>query len=227
MAYLCLNSCIMKQETAKKVLKKVVADYDNIADEFNQTRQHGWKEFETFLPHIKDGDHLADLGCGNGRLQDFLNKHRKLKYTGIDNSKELLKHAKGNFVQGDLLEIPLKDQSQDVATAIASFHHIPSKELRKKSLKEIARIIKKDGKLIITVWNLFQARYKKYIWKSRIKSLFSDYDSRDTMIPWGKSGVNRYYYAFKPAEIRQLLEVHFEIIEEHIGNNITLICKKK
>ncbi|MBL4693823.1 class I SAM-dependent methyltransferase [Candidatus Gracilibacteria bacterium] len=217
----------MKQKTAQKLLKKVVADYDNIADDFNQTRQHGWKEFESFLPHIKDGDHLADLGCGNGRLQEYLRKHRELNYTGIDNSKELLKHAKGNFMEGDLLKIPLKDNSQDVAAAIASFHHIPSKELRKKAAKEIARIIKKDGKLLITVWNLFQPRYKKYIWRSRLKSLVSAYDARDTFIPWGKSGVDRYYYAFKAAEIRKILEEHFEILEEKIGNNITLICRKK
>ncbi len=223
----------MKEKTANKLRKKVVETYDDIAKHFSQTRQHGWKEFETYLKHIKDGDNIIDIGCANGRLNSYLSKHKKVNYTGIDNSEELLKQAKltsnATFIQADMLKIPLPDESFSVACAIASFHHIPGKELKNRAMREIKRVLKKDGKLIITVWNLFQAKYKKYIWQARLKALlsFGKYDFRDTYIPWGKSKIKRYYYAFTQKEIRKLLEEHgFKILEEHTGNNYTFICKK-
>lgn len=224
----------MQAKTAQKILKKVRRDYEEISDDFNQTRKSDWKEFNLFLDYIKNRDHLADLGCGNGRFYNFLKKHRKINYIGIDNSKALLKHARKElkevkFVEGSLLELPLKNNSIDVAVAIASLHHIPSKKLRKKTLEEIFRVIKLNGLAIITVWNLFQAKYKKYIWKSRLRHILSlgKYDSRDTFIPWGKTGVKRYYYAFKAVELKKLLaQNNFKIIFEHIGNNITFVCKK-
>jgi hypothetical protein len=91
------------------------------------------------------------------------------------------------------------------------------------------RILKEKGTLIITVWNLFQPKYKKYIWKSRLRHIlsFGKYDSRDTFIPWGKTGVNRYYYAFKPKEFIKLVDNKFEIIKEIKGNNLIYICRKK
>lgn len=224
----------MKEKQAKKILKKVIQDYDTIARGFDLTRNHKWEEFDTFLKYIKKGDRVLDLGCGNGRLNKFLEEESKVEYLGIDNSNELLKAAKKNnpkakFKKGDLLEIPEKDQSSDIIACIAAFHHIPTKKLRNKALEEMRRVLKKDGILIITVWNLFQKKYKKYIWKSRIRSLlsFGKEEARGTLIPWSDSGINRYYYAFKPKELRKLLEqAKFKILEEEKGNNLLFICQK-
>lgn len=211
----------MNDEKAKKLLEKVKNDYDAISDEFDITRKREWKEFEIFLADIKDGQHIADIGCGNGRFLEFLNKHKKIEYIGIDNSKNLIKKAKetygDHFKEGDMLEIPLANESQDVVVAIASFHHLPNEKLRKKTLKEFARILKPKGTLLLTAWNLYQGKYDKYFEK----------DSQDTYIPWGKSGINRYYYAFKPAELKSLLSDLFEIKQYHKGNNLVFICKKK
>ncbi len=223
----------MKDRTAKELLNKVVEDYDNISSDFHKTRKNDWKEFHLFLDFIKDHNSVVDLGCGNGRLYNFLRKHRKIKYTGVDNSEKLLDIAKQNFkttfIKGDLIEIPLESKSKDVVTAIASFHHLPTKTLRKTCLKEIHRILKDDGTLIMSVWNLFQKKYKKHIWKARKKHISSlgKYGPRDTFIPWSNSGVNRYYYAFKAKELRKLLEENgFKVILEHTARNILMICKK-
>lgn len=230
----------MREKIAKKLLQKVVEDYDNIAEEFDKTRHAEWDAFELILPYIHDNDHVVDLGCGNGRILDFLEKHRKIRYLGTDNSEKLLELAKKNhrkaqfrekaqFIHGDMLKLPIESETVDKALAIASLHHIPSKELRLKAVKEARRILKKNGLYIVTAWNLFQPKYKKYIWKARLKWLMSlgSYDFRDTFIPWGKSGIKRYYYAFKPNELKSLLEDNgFEIIKAHGDNNFTLICKK-
>jgi len=224
----------MRKKIAEKLLKKVKDDYTAIADEFDQTRKG--KESEAYalmLPYIKENNLFVDLGCGNGRTFDFINKHRKIKYLGIDNNKKLIEHAREQFnekfIEGDILNIPIESEIADIVLAGASFHHIPSKELRLKALSEIHRILKKNGIFIITVWNLFQPKYKKYIWKSRLKSLFSlgAYDMRDTFIPWGNSGINRYYYAFTPNELKHLLEKNgFKILKSSINQDIVFICQK-
>lgn len=214
----------MDEKTAKILLKKVVDDYDNIADEFDITRKREWKEFEDFLPYIKDGQAIADIGCGNGRFYAFLKKsQKKVNYTGVDNSKKLLEKAKKehktNFIYGDLLKIPLKDKTQDIVVSIAALHHIPTEKLRKKAISNLHRILKKDGILIITVWNLHQPKYEKHIGKK--------YGPQDSLIPWGKSGIERYYYAFKPEELKGLLEEKFKVIKFYKENNFVLICRKK
>lgn len=224
----------MNGKTAQKLLEKVQHDYDEIAESFDQTRQNEWEEFEIFLPYIKDDQHLADLGCGNGRFYEFIKKHRRIRYIGYDTSEKLLeigkkKHPDGFFMKKSLLDTCLENESMDIVSAIASLHHIPSKKLRAKAINEMHRILKKNGALLLTVWNLFQPKYKKYIWKGKLRHIFTGgkYDRRDTFIPWGKSGIKRYYYAFKPAELRKLLEENgFKILEEHTGNNITFICQK-
>lgn len=225
----------MHEKLTKKLLEKVKDDYNSISHEFNQTRKPEWKEFEGFKKYLRENAHIADIGCGNGRLYSFLEKNLKnFQYTGIDNSKNLIEKAKANFsdttfVLGDLLKIPLTSNSQDIVFCIAAFHHLPSKKLRIQALNEIHRILKKNGTIIISNWNLFQPKYKKYIWKARLKSLFTlgHYAPRDTFIPWSTSGINRYYYAFKPAELRTLLtQAGFEILEETTERNILMICKK-
>lgn len=225
----------MNKKIAQHLLDKVVEDYNTISEEFNKTRQKNWEEFNIFPKYIKKGDTIADLGCGNGRLLDFLKDRQEINYIGIDNSITLLEKAKeqhkdGKFKNGDLLKLPLQDHSIDVAIAIASIHHIPSQELRKKALMDISRIIKPNGTLILTAWNLFQPKYKKYIWQSRLRHIlsFGKYDSRDTFIPWGKTGIKRYYYAFKEKELQDLLKVNkFDVIEKKTGSNFTFVCKKQ
>lgn len=227
-------------KTAQQILEKVVEDYNSISDEFDRTRQYSWKEFEKFPKYLKEGVQIADIGCGNGRLYNFLQeKLEDFQYIGVDKSPNLIKKAQINFpsekknaptfITGDLLEIPLDTASQDIVFCIAAFHHLPSKEFRQRGMKELNRILKQDGILILSNWNLFQPKYKKYIWKSRFKSLLSlgRYSPRDTFIPWSNSGVDRYYYAFKTKELQKLLKKeNFQILEEEIDRNIVTICKK-
>lgn len=226
----------MREKTAKKLLKKVVEDYDNISEEFSQTRENlVWKDFDELVPYLKDGIRLVDLGCGNGRLYKFIQtKNKNVNYLGIDNNENLLKNAKlkdpDKFILGDLTAIPLDTMTVNLVAAIASFHHLPSKKLRKKSLEEIHKILRDDGILVMTVWNLFREKYKKHIWKGYLRWIYTlgKYDKRDTFVPWSDSGIKRYYYAFKTEELRKLLEeCGFEIIKQRTDENILFICKKQ
>lgn len=226
----------MKHTTAQNILNKVVEDYDNIAEDFDKTRKNRWGNLFFILPYINDADYIVDLGCGNGRAFDFLEAHKKqVKYLGIDNSQSQLKmaginHPKAQFIHGDILKLSLESNSADKVIAIASIHHLPSKALRDQGIREAFRILKPEGLFLVTAWNLFQPKYKKFILRSRLKHLLSlgKYDARDTFIPWGETGVMRYYYAFKSKELRLLLErIGFKIVKDFTTDkNIKFVCQK-
>ncbi|KKU78747.1 MAG: putative S-adenosylmethionine-dependent methyltransferase [Candidatus Peregrinibacteria bacterium GW2011_GWA2_47_7] len=100
---------------ASSLLKKVKADYSAIAEEFDETRKAPWPEFEDLwnraLRRTSERPiSLLDVGCGNGRLLNFLPKDA-VEYHGVDNSRALLTfakkhHPKAKFRYADALKLP-------------------------------------------------------------------------------------------------------------------------
>lgn len=218
----------------KRILRKIKNDYTLIAKEFNVSRSAPWPEFDLFLHFLKlaqpaDADkirkrekiRLLDLGCGNGRLFNFLKHESNIKYFGIDNNRSLLQIAKknhpdGTFRYGDALALPFRAASFDTVWCIAVLHHIPA-ELQLRALQEMYRVLKKNGTLMLTVWNLWQPKYKKYI----------DPKTHRALIPWGtEKKIKRYYYAFRPRELHQLLTAAgFSTLKKvRSMHNIAYIC---
>lgn len=221
----------MKEETAQKILAKVKLDYDQIAEDFSQTRAAPWPEFEIFKEYLTPGMIVADIGCGNGRLRKSLPEG--ISYTGIDISEKLLNHAKKiwpseKFFVGSLLDIPLPDSSSDATFCIAALHHIPSKKLRQKAVYELSRITKSDGYIFVSVWNLWQKKYISNILKAIGEKLtLGDLDWNDLLIKW-QNQVDRYYHAFTKKELKTLLEEKFKILQLLTSsNNYIAVCKKK
>jgi len=217
----------MREQTAHKLLKHVKDSYNLIANEFSESRNRPWDEFKYFEPYLKQNSEIVDLGCGNGRLYDYLQKYylkfgpKSFHYIGIDNSEGLLNHAKTKyhdqiFMLGDQLKIPLDENQADLIMNIAAFHHIPGYSLRLQALYEMKRVLKKDGYLIMTVWNLWQPKYLKVILKALANFILSlgNFSPNDFQVPWGNEKHPRYYHAFLPAEVMSLVKkAGFEIVE--------------
>lgn len=217
----------MSQKKAEKLLVQVKEAYNTIAQEFSDSRGFAWQEFEFFVPYLKPGAKILDLGCGNGRLLKYLTqktfewKQPGFEYVGIDNSEKLLEKAQKNhpeqtFILGDQLEIPIADGNRDVVFNVAAFHHIPTHALQLKALNEMYRVLKKDGILVMTVWNLWQWKNVMLFLKSLVRCIltFGQYGLRDLFVPWGKEKTARFYYAFSPNEIEKLLvKAGFEIMD--------------
>lgn len=205
----------MQNSTALEVIEKVKSDYDDIADQFSATRNALWSDILFINDYVKDGDRVLDLGCGNGRLLKLL-KEKNITYTGIDISEKIIIQAQSLFTEndkikflvGNALELPFDDNEFDVVISVAFFHHIPSNELRLKTLKEVRRITSNDGVIIMTVWNLWQKKYFKFVLKNILMKIFgkSRLDFKDALIPWKKGkNVDRYYHAFTLSELRKLV----------------------
>ncbi|PKL72645.1 hypothetical protein CVV26_00015 [Candidatus Kuenenbacteria bacterium HGW-Kuenenbacteria-1] len=169
----------MNLQTINFLLKKTKKDYAELAEIFSHTRKYLWKDLKEFDQYIKDDDTILDLGCGNGRLFELFN-NKKIDYIGIDNCEELIKIAKekyqstnATFLVGDAINLPFKNEKFNAIFCIAVLNHIPSKKLQIKVLKNIKKILKKDGVLIMTNWNFYQKKYFSLIIKSFFFSLFS------------------------------------------------------
>ena len=221
----------MKKDLAKKIFRETRKDYNVISDQFSRAREKIWEEMKFLADdYLIEGEKVLDLGCGNGRFYELLNKG---DYIGVDSSEELIKIArkrypKVKFQVADALNLPFPDNYFDKVYAIAVFHHIPSKELREKFLSEIKRVLKPEGFMIITVWNLWQKeRTKKIIFKSLIDKFLkrTGLDFKDILMRWeGKEGF--YFHAFTKGELKQLIKgAGFKI--EDKGEILVNKAKKK
>ena len=197
--------------------------WDKLAEQWNNFRNKPDPITKYFLnKYTKNKGKIGDLGCGNCRnLLPFKN----FICYGIDFSEKMLNKAK-NLIKNNNLKVklyktrlnklPFKNNFFDYALMLASLHHLETKEKRIKTLEELYRVLKKDGIVLITVWNKWQLRF-----------LFS---KKNTFIRWKVKDkiYYRYYYLFNYFELKNLIKkFNFKILESIISDgNIIFIVKK-
>ena len=212
-----------------------------MADKFSGTRSFFWPDLSFIKNHISSGSRVLDFGCGNGRLLEIL-KEKNVDYYGIDISQNLVDIARNRYPQfkdhisknSGSAKLDFPDDFFDAVVSIAVFHHFPDKNFRLKMARELFRVTKHGGHIIVTAWNLWQKRYQKYIWKNIIKKLIgqSDLDFLDCEIPFKNNAgeiFTRFHHAHTLRELKSLFsEASFSEIEvQTIKNkNLVLIGKK-
>ncbi len=104
----------------------------------------------------KDHFSIIDLATGTGNLAILFKKiNKSLNVTGIDFSKNMLSIAENkskrenlniNWLIGDATDLKLPDKSFDIATISFGIRNVNSIE---DCLREMARVVKTDGKVLI------------------------------------------------------------------------------
>ncbi len=102
-------------------------------------------------------DKVLDAGCGIGLYGLNYAIKQKADVIGVDMSKDKIENAEKlkkslgitniKFEKGDLTNLKFKDNSFDFVLCSDVLEHIPND---KKALKELARVLKKGGSLILT-----------------------------------------------------------------------------
>ena len=207
---------MLKNKETKKYIKN--NDYSNFEDEnvkdiyneiskhFDKTRYHSWPKIEEFSKCFEPNSVIADVGCGNGRncllREDCV-------YHGYDNCDSFVDICKKQGIlckKSNILDIQCETNKYNYVMCIAVIHHLSNKERRKNAIKELLRITKKNGKILIYVWAKEQEKFK-------------DDNKKDVFVPWKlqkKYNNNtcdykkdviyyRYYHLFEKNELEQLI----------------------
>ena len=124
-------------------------------EKFNSLFGQKPRKVEEKLSQIPSGLTLLDAGAGNGNKEKFC-KHLNYisqdvaKYTGIEDKEGLhtgeVDYSKLDIIS-DIIDIPLEDNSLDVILCVEVIEHVENPLL---VFKEFSRLLKKDGKLILT-----------------------------------------------------------------------------
>jgi ubiquinone/menaquinone biosynthesis C-methylase UbiE len=97
---------------------------------------------------------ILDIACGTGEWLYHFSKRGAITF-GIDISEAAISHCKkkfinGEFSQGSAEKLPFEDNYFDIVTCMGSLEHFPDKN---KALMEMARVSKKEAKILILVPN--------------------------------------------------------------------------
>ncbi|MGY3779585.1 class I SAM-dependent methyltransferase [Isobaculum melis] len=107
----------------------------------------------TMTSSIKKGNKILDIGVGNGASSRYLSTlASEIQVTGIDISKQAITSAQKlqseaniDYQIMDVQDLAFDNQSFDLITAFQTHFHWPNLT---KSLQEIHRVLKKDGRVI-------------------------------------------------------------------------------
>jgi len=243
----------MDKQTQRELQAIVKKNYSKIANHYSETRKKKlWPAIKKLVENVKDGDKVLDVGCGSGKLLDAL-QEKDISYIGTDPCKGLLENAKNRykkegrlkkekikFIQNDILNLGDIPQTKfDHAFVIAVLQHIPSNDLQIKALKQLKNKIKPDGKIVLSVWNMWSKAWEKKKFKQKIWKFFflkmigkNKMDFGDVLFDWkspeGENVSKRYYHAFRKRELKKISKKAGLKIEKIFKDkyNFYLILKK-
>ena len=225
----------MNSVTAQQLLEINRQFYNRFGDQFSATRQRLQSGVKRILDSIQDDDSVLDLGCGNGHfLHELAGRGHKAPLLGVDFSLPLLRDAEAtpgvSFREIDLTKLPtFGDKLLTVngpwstVTMFATLHHIPSTEMRLDILKTVRKLLKNDGKFILSNWQFLNSEKLKtriQPW-SRIGLSDSDVDEGDYLLDWRSEGAEglRYAHHFSAEELLGLAEqAGFKIEAEFLSD---------
>lgn len=162
-----------------------------------------------------------DIGCGGGRYSKYLHQ-MKANVLATDKYQEMFDNSLNiNFIQCKMDNIPVVSNSYYLALSVGVIHNAITIEEYKNSLKEIYRIIDKNGYAILSTFtnDIITSDLKK-----TGENTYSIKD-RSPMVLLSKKQLKSYVYdiGFK---IIKIIDEHITDVESGKRNVYTLLLQK-
>lgn len=137
--------------SSKKYFDDVASQWDKMQESFFS---EAVREKAYTVANIQSGEIAADIGAGTGFITEGLIQ-RGLRVIAIDQSEAMLQELKKKFKsageidyrKGEAEKLPVEGDSIDYVFANMFLHHV---ELPSIAIKEMVRILKPGGMLVIT-----------------------------------------------------------------------------
>jgi tRNA (uracil-5-)-methyltransferase TRM9 len=231
----------MNSVTASTLLTINREFYNRFGDQFSATRQRLQPGVKKILGLIQGNVSVLDLGCGNGNfLRELAGRGHTAPLLGVDFSLPLLRDAESipgvSFCEVDLSQLLVNSEQLsinggwDVITMFATLHHIPSTEIRLDILQTVRKLLKEDGKFILSNWqflNSAKLRSRIQPW-DKVGINESDLDEGDYLLDWRSGGEGlRYAHQFSAEELlgladRVRMRVTDSFLSDGDGGNLGL-----
>ncbi len=157
------------------------------------------KPLEYFQDKLNKKDNVLDIGCGDGRLTALIAEKVK-KVIAVDHQQFPLDMAfvicnhlginNVKFERKDARNLGYKDENFEVVTCFDVIEHLP-KEDAEKMIREITRVLKKDGWLCLTTPNRKELRARIF----------------------GHKLIEKHYYEYSVEELKKIFEKDFSEIK--------------
>jgi tRNA (uracil-5-)-methyltransferase TRM9 len=248
----------MTQDTINKLLDLNLHFYQNVGTAQNPSLEYYWEGWYKIKNHIlslnKNNPKVLDIGCGNGRFENFLKKEMALNcdYTGVDFADQYSigrnPNLNSKFVKGDVIKdnwtSGFVSNKFDLVVAFGLIHHIPSSKSRQKFFDDVRSIVGNNGLFVFSTWEFAtNPRLIKRILDLEAKELFlksqnintEDLEQGDYILDWIKKILlHRYAHSFTESEIIEYLNKSgFELVDKFESDGRSLrrnkywICKTK
>lgn len=186
--------------------KHVHEVYESIAEHFSGTRYKPWPIVSRFLQALPCGAVGLDVGAGNGK---YLPVNRDVFILASDRSPSLMRiaacHEPHAAVVADGLALPHMAGTFDFAISIAVVHHLSTRDRRIQGIREILRLLRNGGQVLVYVWALEQKDSRRGWDKG---------DEQDVLVPWvtkvagtasasDTTTYHRYYHLYREGELEE------------------------
>ena len=147
---------------SKKYFDEVAHQWDNMQQSFFSEMV---KDKAFSVAGVKKGKIAADIGAGSGFITGGL-IGKGLKVIAVDQSEAMLAEMREKFSGaegveyrlGEAEKLPIPDEAVDYAFANMYIHHVESPQ---KAIKEMVRILKPGGELVITDMDEHEFKFLK------------------------------------------------------------------
>lgn len=161
--------------TLQNEYNQLAQSYDEKYSNYNQTTD---SETLKAIGQL-NGEKVLDLACGTGNLlKELKARFPSTQLTGVDQSSGMLQIARDkldesiSLYQNSATSLDFANESFDLVITNSAFHFFPEQE---KALQEIQRVLKTNGRLVLTDWCKDFAFIKFYDWYLRsLKSSYSN-----------------------------------------------------